>query len=316
MNRVVCMGELLIDFTANSLGKIRDVAAFEKNPGGAPANVAVCVAKLGGKSAMITQLGDDEFGRFLLGVLTENGVDTSGVFFTKKANTPLAFVSLDESGERDFEFYRNPSSDLFLAQSQITESIVTGSIFHFGSVDLVDFPVRGAHEKAIFIARKKGMLVSFDPNLRYNLWPDRTTLLDTVRKFIPLADIVKLNLEELLDITGMTDETSAVEDVKKMGVKLLFVTKGGDGADAYFASEKVHADAIKCPSIDTTGAGDTFMGAMLFQLQRNAVTSETIASLGRDAVAEFLLRAAKAAAVSVTRRGAIPAMPTYSEVFN
>ena len=150
MKKVVAIGELLIDFVPQQKGcALDEVTHFERVAGGAPANVAAAVARLGGNASMISQVGEDAFGTHILKVLQGNGVDVSAVFRTKRANTGLAFVSLDATGNREFSFFRNPSADLFLDEAQISpEMFADCAALHFCSVDLVDWPVRGANWRA------------------------------------------------------------------------------------------------------------------------------------------------------------------------
>ena len=210
MKKVYAAGEVLIDFIAGRKGEADNADVFYRNAGGAPANVAVCVSKLGGNSAVITKLGNDMFGKFLKETLEKAGVDTEYVRFTDEANTALAFVSLDENGERSFSFYRKPSADMLLGAADVADvSFDTTDVLHFGSVDLIDAPVRKAHDALIEKARKSGATVSFDPNLRYSLWKSKDELLETVRRYIPLADVIKVSEEELADITGEADMKKA-----------------------------------------------------------------------------------------------------------
>ena len=310
MGKVYAIGEMLIDFTPYG-----EEGVFKRNAGGAPANVAVCVARLGGKSAVVTKLGKDLFGDYLVGVLQRENVDASYVYRTDCANTALAFVTLGEGGERSFSFYRNPSADLFL-QEEEAEAIpfVKDDILHFGSVDLVDYPVRQAHKKAIARAKAAGAIVSFDPNLRYNLWKDPQELLSTVNTFVPYADIVKVSEEELADITGIAEEKQAVQKLFRGDVRLVFVTRGGNGASVYTKDGKeftAPSDRANC--VDTTGAGDTFVGAILYQLQKSGKSRDQL-DQSQD-LKRWLHFANKAAWFVVQRPGAIPAMPSETEVF-
>ena len=311
MNTLYAIGEMLIDFTAQEPGVLELASTFRKNAGGAPANVAVCAARLGCPASVITKLGKDPFGNFLANTLASENVGTQYVFRTGKANTALAFVARDERGERSFSFYHNPSADMLLEEEEVrTIPFKEGDILHFCSVDLCDAPVRMAHVVAIERARAAGALVSFDPNLRYNLWESAEELLRVVREFLPLADIVKVSDEELLDITGIEDERKAVESLFKGEVKLVFVTKGKGGAAAYTKeTEAWEPTDLTSPVVDTTGAGDSFIGTIL------SIILEKGVALSREDLSEMLRTANRAATIVVSREGAIPAMPTRAELF-
>lgn len=313
MKKLYTIGEMLIDFTANKIGSLKEVKEFVKNPGGAPANVAVCTAKLGGNAAVITKLGKDAFGDFLIDILKENRVDTSFVFQTNEANTALAFVALDEKGEREFMFYRKPSADLFLNEDEIPEVFQSGDILHFGSVDLVNYPVRTAHLHAIYLARKAGTIISFDPNLRYSLWETKNELLSTVRNFIPLVDMIKVSEEELFDITEIKEEKEAVNRLFHGNVKLILLTKGEKGSSAY--TKKGYFCTVpsqKVIQVDATGAGDCFIGTFLFQILRD--NKIDVSSL-EEHLQTYLFYANKAASIAVTKKGAIPSIPDEMTVF-
>src|SRR5690625_3117785 len=195
MGKVITIGEVLIDFIPAIRGsKLKEVESFIKKPGGAPANVAACVSRLGGKSKFIGKVGQDAFGEYLVDILRAEKVDTNDIFYTDEAKTALAFVSLDNSGERDFSFYRNPSADMLLREDEIQADIFEkGDILHFCSVDLIEAPVKYAHLKAIEYAKQNGAIVSFDPNVRLPLWDDETECRQTIKQFIKHADILKLS---------------------------------------------------------------------------------------------------------------------------
>lgn len=208
MKKAVAIGELLIDFVPQQKGcALDEVQQFERVAGGAPANVATAVARLGGEAKMISQVGEDAFGTHILKVLRASNVDISSVFRTNRANTALAFVSLDAAGNREFSFYRNPSADLFLDEKQITpEMFESCAVLHFCSVDLVDYPVRGAHRRAIELAKQAGAFISFDPNVRLPLWSSPADCQAAIRQFLPCADLVKLSDDEIEFVTGCADE--------------------------------------------------------------------------------------------------------------
>ena len=315
MKKVVAIGELLIDFVPQQKGcSLDEVTHFERVAGGAPANVAAAVARLGGRAAMVSQVGEDAFGTHILKVLRSNGVDTTHVFRTGRANTGLAFVSLDATGNREFSFFRNPSADLFLSQDQITADIFDDcAALHFCSVDLVDWPVRAAHRRAIGLARRAGAIVSFDPNVRLPLWSSPEECQAAIREFLPYADLVKLSDDEVEFVTGCTDEREAAEKLFAMGCRLLIVTRGTDGSAAYTsAGAQGFAETLRVPVTDTTGAGDSFIGSLLYQLTRDGVDCGGLAALTDEQLTRYLAFSAQYASLTVQHKGAV--MATLDEL--
>ena len=287
MKTVVAIGELLIDFVPQQKGcALDEVVQFERVAGGAPANVATAVARLGGHSRMVSQVGEDAFGTHILKVLNAANVDTSSVFRTNRANTALAFVSLDKTGNREFSFYRNPSADLFLDETQIApEMFENCAALHFCSVDLVDWPVRQAHVRAIELAKQAGA---------------------------PYADLVKLSDDEIEFVTGCADEREAAEKLFAGGAKMVVVTRGASGSAVYTPKASAETETIAVPVTDTTGAGDSFIGSFLYQLTRDGVTADTLSALPESRLAAYLRFSARCASLTVQRKGA--AMPTLEEV--
>ena len=220
------IGEALIDMIPSKVGcSFDEVPSFSPRTGGAPANVCAAFTRLGGKSAFLSQLGDDPFGHKIARELEACGIDLSHLAFTDKANTALAFVSLEEDGNRTFSFYRKPSADLLYAPEQIDPAWFADAFaLHFCSVSLVDSPMRYAHLAAIRAAREAGAIVSFDPNLRFPLWPDRDMLRETVLQFMPLANILKISDEELEFLTGTADLETALPQLYVDDVQLVHNT--------------------------------------------------------------------------------------------
>lgn len=314
MKRVVAIGELLIDFIPHQTAcPLDEVTGFDRVAGGAPANVAIAVSRLGGDSAMISQVGEDAFGTHLIKNLEAAGVDTSAVFRTNRANTALAFVSLDANGDRQFSFYRNPSADLFLDESQISPALLEGAgVLHFCSVDLVDAPVRGAHRRAIQLAKEAGAIVCFDPNVRLPLWSSPEDCQKAIREFLPLADIVKLSDEEVEFVTGVADMDAAARGLLEGGAGMVVVTLGADGAAVFTKAGKARCGVVPGPVADTTGAGDSFIGSLLYQLCRDDVTPADLAGLEADRLAEYLRFSSHYAALTVAQKGAV--MATLEQV--
>lgn len=310
MKKTVAIGELLIDFVPQQRGcALDEVVQFERVAGGAPANVATAVARLGGRAQMVSQVGEDAFGTHILKTLHANGVDTSAVFRTARANTALAFVSLDKDGNREFSFYRNPSADMFLEEGQIEPGLFTDcAALHFCSVDLIDAPVKQAHRKAIALAKQAGALISFDPNVRLPLWDSPESCQAAIREFLPCADLVKLSDDEVTFCTDCTTEREAAEKLLAQGCKLLLVTRGADGAAAYTPNAHAEVKAIPANVVDTTGAGDSFIGSFLYQLTRDGITADALAALSEAKLAEYLAFSSKCAAFTVAHKGAVMPM--------
>ena len=314
MKKVVAIGELLIDFVPQQKGcALDEVTHFERVAGGAPANVAAAIARLGGNAAMISQVGEDAFGTHILKVLRANGVDTSYVFRTGRANTGLAFVSLDATGNREFSFFRNPSADLFLEEGQIAPDMFTEcAALHFCSVDLVDWPVKAAHRRAVALAKQAGALISFDPNVRLPLWSSPEECQAAIREFLPSADLVKLSDDEVEFVTGCTDERAAAEKLFGMGCRLLIVTRGAAGSAAYTPHAEGFAETIRVPVTDTTGAGDSFIGSFLYQLTRDGVAADGLDKLTEQQLTDYLVFSAQYASLTVQHKGAV--MATMDEL--
>jgi len=303
---VVCMGELLIDFVSMESGvTVGDAPGFLKAPGGAPANVAVAVAKLGQGSAFLGQVGDDPFGRFLAGVLEAENVDVSGLRFSTEARTALAFVSLADKGERSFVFFRNPSADMLMTPDDVAFDVIDrAKIFHFGSITLIDEPAKSATLAAADHARDRGLTVSYDPNLRLPLWSDAESAKAGMLAGMEYATLVKISDEELEFMTGGDDVTPLWRD----DMRLIVVTHGEDGATAYpRGGDPVTMASYSVNPVDTTGAGDGFVAGLLVSVLEHPDDYTT--KLG-----EILRFANAVGALTTTGKGAIPSLPTRDQV--
>lgn len=315
-NRLCGIGEALIDFIPELKGqRLKDVPSFTRVAGGAPANVVGAVTKLGIPSKFLTKLGDDPFGDYIVEVLDEAGIDTSNIARDQEGETALAFVSLAEDGNRDFKFYRKNSADLHYSVDDIPEDILSDcGMIHFCSVDLVDFPMKEAHKKLIEMAIEQNVMVSFDPNLRFSLWDDLDQLKKTVNDFLPYADIIKISDEELEFITGYTDIKDAVPGLLSGRGKYIIYTKGKDGAEIYTKNGKVEALGYTVEVRDTTGAGDSFIGAFIFCILRDQV--KDLDSVSEETLYEYLDFANAYAAYTTTKEGALAAMATSEEMID
>ena len=316
MKKVIAIGEALIDFIPHEKGRaLNNVENFLRVPGGAPLNVAAAVAKLGGKSQMLTKLGQDGFGDAILNEVKPLGVDVSRISRTKEANTALAFVSLREDGERDFSFYRNPSADMLLSAEEIcSEDFNERDILHFCSVSLIDAPIKEAHRRAIEIAKEKGCLISFDPNVRLPLWKQPEDCRKAILEFLPLSNIVKISDEELEFITGIKDEKEALDSLLIGDVKVIIYTKGTNGAEFITKERVIFSPSFKVSAQDTTGAGDSFIGSLLYQVAEGEYSLEELVTLSEEKVQEILTFSNATAALTVCKKGAIGALPLKEEV--
>jgi fructokinase len=302
---VVSFGELLIDFVAQQPGvTVGDAFSFQKAPGGAPANVAVAVSRLGRDSAFLGQVGDDPFGHFLADVLDAEGVDISGLRFSSVARTALAFVSLTAEGERSFVFYRHPSADMLMQPEAVAlEVLQDKQIFHFGSITMIGEPSRSATLAAVQAALDAGLFISYDPNLRMSLWPDAASARAGMLLGVDYAHLLKISDEELEFMTGGRD----VSPLWRPHTRLIAVTHGARGATVYTRSGQQHAPGFSVRTVDTTGAGDGFVAGLLVSLL----------DYGEEYTnhLDTILRFANAVgALTTTQYGAIPALPSRAAV--
>ncbi|KAF2537552.1 hypothetical protein F2Q68_00021333 [Brassica cretica] len=311
---VVCFGEMLIDFVPTVGGvSLAEAPAFKKAPGGAPANVAVGVSRLGGSSAFVGKVGDDEFGKMLAEILKLNNVDNSGMRFDHKARTALAFVTLRADGEREFLFFRHPSADMLLTESELDKNLIQkAKIFHYGSISLIKEPCRSTHLAAMKIAKAAGSLLSYDPNLRLPLWPSEEAARKEIMSIWELADVIKISEDEITFLTGGDDPYSDEVVLQKLfhpNLKLLVVSEGPNGCRYYTKEFKGRVGGVKVKAVDTTGAGDAFVSGLL-----NSLASDLTLLTDEKKLREALLFANACGAITVTERGAIPAMPTMDAV--
>lgn len=318
MTKLYSIGEVLIDFIPQQKGAaLKDVVSFERAPGGAPANVAAAVAKYGHGASMITKLGSDAFGDFLVEQLGNAGVETDKVLRTTEANTGLAFVSLKENGERDFSFYRKPSADLLFTEEDLkAEWFGKGDVLHFCSVDLVESPMKQAHKHAIHSMKEKGGLISFDPNVRLPLWDHAEDCRAAILEFLPYAHIVKISDEELEFITAICDVEKAIQSLFTGDVQAVIFTKGAAGADLYIKDAKWESSGYKVKVHETTGAGDAFIGGFLYKLLEAGATTENLVELLSEKQSEILRFANASGALTTAGKGAITALPEKEQVHN
>lgn len=306
---IISLGEALIDFIP--LDDHNET--FQKSPGGAPANVAVGLARLGASSVFLGKVGDDVLGRFLKDTLDNYGVDTTHMFFTKDTRTGVVFVTLGEGGERSFEFYIDPSADRFLEEAEIDPALFkTNNLLHFGSISLISEPAKSATRRAVKLAQENGLIVSYDPNLRLGLWASADQARKEIRSMLGEADVLKISEEELEFITGEKDIEAGVGMLKEYQIPLILVTLGAEGSYIFIqGKDPVQVPAMKVNAVDTTGAGDAFVSGMLYQLHQY---KGAISELTLEEAKEMASFAAVSGGLAASTKGAMTALPTLEEI--
>lgn len=316
---LVALGEVLIDFTQAGFSA-NGQALFERNAGGAPANVAVQAARLGMPAQFVGKVGADMHGDFLKRALQERGVDVSSVVQDPEAFTTLAFVEVDpRTAERSFSFARKPGADTRLSPAEVPERVIRDChVLHVGSLSLTDEPARTATLHAVGVARQAGVLVSYDPNYRASLWPTEHEAIEQMETLLHRADLVKINEDEAVLLCGTNDAHKAARRIIDYGAVLVAVTLGSQGALIATRAENVFVPTFPCQPRDATGAGDSFWGALLYRLvhEQEVRTADDLAALSCEELFSAGSFACAAASCCVERPGAIPAMPGKREVFD
>ena len=314
MSKLVGIGELIIDFQSVGLSKLKDTKEFVKNPGGAPANVCVQVAKNGHNALYASKVGNDGFGEFLIESLKENNINVDFISKTNEYDTSLAFVSFLEGGEREFSFYRKKAADLYFTPEDFKDiEFESEDILSFGSVALKTEEARKTHDYLIEKAEKAGSIICFDPNIRLNLWEDHNELKKVINDYLGYADVIKVGDDEALFITSETDYEKAVEKLFVGNVKVVLFTKGANGAVIYLKNGKTfNHPGYKVNAIDTTGAGDSCFGGLITKILDYKLTKDTL--LDCNLYEEFLDFVCKCGAYTTCGYGAISAIGNREEI--
>lgn len=308
---VCAVGEILIDFTPAGKNE-QGQTMYIRNAGGAPANVAAAVSKFGGKSVFMGKAGNDIQGRFLKSTLDDLRVNTEGLLLTDDYFTTLAFVDIDDRGEREFAFARQYGADKFLKEEEISEDLIKRSaILHVGSVSLTEEPSRSAVKYAVETARNNDVLVSYDPNYREALWEDRREAVKHMREMLKYADLVKMSDDETEILTGERDYERAARKVCEMGASIAVVTMGRKGAFICNPGGECFVGGFESNTVDTTGAGDTFWGAFLYCFAQDGANVDMITT---ERTREYALFANAAASLCVRKYGGISALPSVDEI--
>ena len=309
---VVALGELLIDFACLSTDS-EGYPTMAAHPGGAPANFLAALTKYGAKTALLGKVGNDTFGKLLVGTLAKSGIDTRGLILTDDVFTTLAFVTFDAQGDRSFAFARKPGADTCIRFEELDLSLIDeAKVFHFGTLSTTDEPARKATYQAVAYAKSRGKLITFDPNLRKPLWKSLDAAKEQMLWGLQQADVVKISDEEAEFLFGLDEKASAKYILDTFGVKLVFVTCGAKGCFFKNAVAEGWVPALQgIKVIDTTGAGDIFGGSVVWKLlQLNKAPDQLTAEELKDAVTF----ACTAAGLSATRSGGISSVPDYTDI--
>ncbi len=311
MAELLSMGELLIDFTPT--GQTEDGRLlFARNPGGAPANVAVQAARAGVTSGFLGRVGKDMFGDFLTATLKDCGVDTAGLSQDPDYATSLAFVQLNDRGDRDFSFYRDPGADTRLSYDTVDLSLVDNcSLLCFGSLLLTAEPSRSTVTRLVDYARSQGKITAYDPNWRPPLWKDKEEGVAQMRSLLGKADIMKVSDDELSLITERTGMEEGAKALFSQGVSLVVVTLGPKGCAVFTPGFSLKKNTYDTVVKDTTGSGDSFFGALLSRIIQSG---KRPAELTEEELSEFVDFANAAGAVCASQMGGIPAMPDTAAI--
>ncbi|ELP5713987.1 fructokinase [Enterobacter asburiae] len=296
MKKIWVLGDAVVDLLPDGEGRLLQC------PGGAPANVAVGIARLGGQSAFIGRVGDDPFGRFMAKTLADEKVDVKSMRLDPAHRTSTVVVDLDDHGERSFTFMVRPSADLFLEPADLP-TFSAGEWLHVCSIALSAEPSRSATFEAIGAIREAGGYVSFDPNIRPDLWPDENELRRCLELALQSADVVKLSVEELAFLTGNVDVNVGLHALMaRCPARLVLVTQGKEGVIAWHDGAVKHYPATPVQCVDTTGAGDAFVAGLLYGL-----------AAGHDLTPVIAL-AQRCGALATTAKGAMTALPWQHEL--
>ena len=309
---VVALGELLIDFAC--IGTDGDgYPTMAAHPGGAPANFLAALAKFGGKTALLGKVGNDAFGKMLTATLQKAGIETKGLVAADDVFTTLAFVTLDETGNREFSFARKPGADTCIRFEELDLSLINeAKVFHFGTLSLTNEPARSATCRAVEYAKNSGKLITYDPNLRKPLWSSLDECREQMLWGLKQADVVKISDEEVEFLFGLGVEEGADHILENYGVKLVFVTCGADGCYFKNAVSSGHVPSLSgIKVVDTTGAGDIFGGSAVWKLLQ---LNQAPGMLNEEQLRDVVTFACTSAGLSTTKHGGISSVPNYEDV--
>lgn len=303
MNKIWLSGDAVVDLIANS------ETTYLKCPGGAPANVAVATSRLGADSAFFGRVGNDPLGRFMQQTLESEQVDTSYLQLDNEQRTSTVIVDLDDDGERSFTFMVKPSADQFLQPNDIP-SFLAGQWLHICSIALANEPSRSSTFLAMSEIKAAGGYVSFDPNLREEVWSKPEEIKTEVLKAVAMADVVKFSDDELLYLTDSESLQQGIDNIAQYHIPVMLITQGAKGALLVHDSQQqlISSQAVK--PVDTTGAGDAFVGGLLARLSQSQQWQQ------RDNIIDAIKWANGCGALATTKKGAMTALPNKQQLLD
>lgn len=308
---IIALGELLIDFASVDTDE-GGYPIMVAHPGGAPGNFLASASAYGLNTAFIGKVGDDTFGKMLIDTMRQAGVETRGIVKSSNVFTTLAFVTIDHTGDRSFNFVRKPGADTCLTYEEVDKSLIDqAKALHFGTLSLTDEPAKTATKKAVAYARERGKLITFDPNLRISLWKNSYEAREQLLWGLGQADIVKISDEEVEFLFDCNEATGANKLLNEYAAKLVMVTLGPRGC---YLKNRLGEVYERCPPVkvlDTTGAGDIFGGSAMSRILKLRKKPENIGKNELVKVAKF---ACTAASLSTEVSGGIPSIPSEEKV--
>ena len=313
---ITSLGEILIDFVAQERSNsLKEVTSFAKEPGGAPANVSVGMAKLGNTASFIGRVGNDPMGMFLREVLHRNNVNAELVQFDKNAPTPLAFVSLSKDGERDFCFFRHDSADTHLEYSrQISLKLMQSRIFHFGSFSMSSTKSKKSTIKTLHAANTSKCIVSFDPNIRETVWPDMTVCKEHIFGVLDKVDILKVSDDEVKILCESDHIKDAAQELLNKGPSLVVITKGKEGCYIGVHGNGINVSNFPHKPLDTTGAGDGFWSGFLHALSYHLKQDKNLCDISLKDYHSIGLFGNTVGTLVTQKYGAMKGLPDIEEV--
>ena len=316
MSDFISIGELLIDFISSEINlSLKDSKIFIKAPGGAPANVAIAMKRLGFDSAFIGKVGNDCFGEYLISVLQKNNIDTFNLVVDDKVRTTLVFAENRTDGQKGLQFYRNPGADEKLTPDEINENLIkNGKIFHFGSIGFSKEPCCKAQEKALDIARENRLLISYDPNWRPDVWKDHRIAREIIQKFFIYANVVKIADEEIEFVTGFHNPEKASKWILDQGAEIVIVSMGKRGSFLTTKNFNFYSKSYRVSVVDTLGAGDAFLAGFLYKIFPVWEKTKSFRELSKEEAEEASKFSNAMGALACKRVGVIPSLPYLNEI--